>query len=207
MLAWIRSSLIRWLLGVTGVASCFVGALFTYKTHYEHPQYQYLPVDNEWREHLHAVIEASRKGITASGSAELVVDVSGAVDKPGVYKFSSGSRVQEAILAAGGFATKASKQFIHHELNLANTLRDKDKIYIPFEDENAVGLTSAESNLIDVNTVSVEQLDQLPGIGDQRAQSIVKNRPYADGAELQSKTKIPRSVFENIESLGYELTY
>lgn len=207
-----RRSLLRWVLGSAGVASCLAGATFTYKTHYEHPQYRYLPVDQEWRDHLQGILEMSRREVAASGSAEILVDISGAVEKPGVYKISSGGRVQEAILAAGGFAMEADKEFIHRDLNLANMVRDKDKIYIPFAGETIGhqgvddGLES-NSKVVNMNTATQAVLDSLVGIGEQRAIALIKNRPYEGLGDILDKTGISQSVFDKIIQEGYELTY
>lgn len=200
------------MLGSAGVAGCLTGAVFTYKTHYEHPQYRYLPVDQEWRDHLQGILEISRREVAASGPAEILVDVSGAVQKPGVYKISPGGRVQEVILAAGGFIADADKEFIHRDLNLANVVRDKDKIYIPFageavSDRTTGGQGDDSSRKINMNTASQAVLDSLVGIGEQRAIALVSNRPYEGLQDLVDRTGISKSVFEKIIQEGYELTY
>lgn len=207
---WVRRSLLKVVLGGAGLASCLAGAVFTYKTHYEHPQYRYVPVDQEWRDHLQEIIEISRREVAASGPAEILVDVSGAVEKPGVYTISSGGRVQEAVLAAGGFTVEADKQFIHQDLNLANVVRDRDKIYIPFIGETGrigAGTVSADNRVVDMNSASLTTLTSLTGIGDKRAEAIISNRPYHSIDDLVSKAGISISVFNKIIEEGYQLIY
>jgi DNA uptake protein ComE-like DNA-binding protein len=203
----------QFLLGGGGFLSLLAGALFTYKTQYEHPQYRYLPADQEWRDHLKAVIEASRQRVEQASPSALMVDVAGAVAKPGVYSLSSGARVQEAILAAGGFAVAADQQYIHQELNLADSVRDKGKIYVPYAGESvAAGQTpaaggSAAAKTIDVNVAAASALETLPGIGAKRAADIIANRPYQDAAALQEKAGLSGSVINGIIQSGYQLIY
>lgn len=66
----------------------------------------------------------------------ITVDVSGAVLMPGAYQLSQDSRLQDAILLAGGFANQADRQYIHQQLNLADKLSDQQKIYIPSTGED-----------------------------------------------------------------------
>ena len=65
----------------------------------------------------------------------IVVDVSGAVNQPGLYKLDDGARVGEAIALAGGISSDASVVYVSKIINLAEKLGDTDKVYIPFEIE------------------------------------------------------------------------
>ncbi len=67
----------------------------------------------------------------SSESAKLTIDVSGAVKNPGVYTFVYGSRVSDAITAAGGFSDKADLDTIAIQINQASILSDGAKVYIP----------------------------------------------------------------------------
>lgn len=80
-------------------------------------------------------------GAPASESArlkEIIIDVSGAVVKPGVYHLNFDSRVQDALVAAGGLAGSADRNWVEKNLNLAVKLRDGGKIYIPHEGESRI---------------------------------------------------------------------
>ena len=108
----------------------------------------------------------------------VVVQVTGLVSEPGVYSLPPGSRVQDAINAAGGLTASS-------RINLAAELRDGQQLVVREEPEgqNAAGADdesgSAEDDpnvLLDLNTASASQLDQLPGIGPSRAAAIVEFR-------------------------------
>jgi competence protein ComEA len=128
-----------------------------------------------------------------SSPAALVVHVAGAVARPGVYEVAGGSRVHDAIDAAGGAVRRADPG----ALNLAAPLSDGERIYVPRVGETvsiAVGdapdsSDAAPTGPIDVNHATVEQLDVLPGIGPATAAAIVDHReqngPFATVDDLE----------------------
>lgn len=133
---------------------------------------------------------------------DLVVDVAGAVNNPGVYQVSAGSRLGEAIDKAGGFAGTADWGYVARGMNLAAKIQDGAKVYVPFEGEEAetdlmesVG-TVAGSSVVNANTASEAELDALWGIGEARAKTIVENRPYSSVEDLRDKAQIPANVIE-----------
>ncbi len=143
--------------------------------------------------------------------APLVVDVAGAVPRPGVYELPGGSRVKDAVEAAGGFLAEADKATI----NLAAPLADGQRLEIPFlEGTQPLGVARAEEaqpELIDINTADVETLSTLPGIGPTLAQRIVDYRTtYGDFyyiEDIMNVDGIGSDTFENIKDLimtGYE---
>jgi competence protein ComEA len=117
----------------------------------------------------------------------LVVHVAGAVQRPGVYRLSGGSRVVDAVTMAGGAIAGADVD----ALNLAAPVADGERIYVPIEGETpppALASGSGGDGLppagpVDLNTATVEQLDDLPGVGPVTAQAIVahrdRNGPFA----------------------------
>lgn len=135
------------------------------------------------------------------------VDVSGAVNKPGVYQLMMGSRIEEAIVAAGGFAQTASGEYISKYLNMAQKLSDGTKIYVPFEGD----LTSPSSyagqgvagakvqSKVNINTASQSELESLPGIGPVTASKIISERSYQKIEDLIEKKIVGKSVFEKIK--------
>src|SRR3989344_3296713 len=81
------------------------------------------------------------KGSIMESESYIQVDVSGAVNNPGVHKLTSGARVEEAIAAAGGLSGYADQNFISKSLNRSQKISDGIKIYIPFEgDQVPVGV-------------------------------------------------------------------
>lgn len=146
------------------------------------------------------------------GSREMAVDISGAVNKPGVYYFPEGSRLYEAIKRAGGLSEKADKHFIYKDINHASILTDQQKIYIPSFDEieseqDSVQMTdggstnSPDSAGISINNADESELDSLPGIGPISARKIIDNRPYTTIRELTDKKIITSSVFDKVKEL------
>ena len=136
---------------------------------------------------------------------EIVVDVAGAVEKPGVYKLLSNSRIGDALVVAGGLAASADREWVAGTLNLAEKLEDGEKVFIPESSDNrtfqSVGVSEIQKNQkININTASLSELDTLTGIGAARAQAIVDNRPYSKTEELISKARIPQSVYDKISS-------
>jgi len=141
---------------------------------------------------------------------DVLVDISGSVNRPGVYRFEVGSRTGRAIEAAQGFSETADLAWISQNLNLASQLQDGSKLYIPSVGEIDADDTSPESasvlgsTLISVNTASSAELETLSGIGEARAQTIISNRPYQNLHDLQQKTKIPLSILqENKDKITY----
>ena len=146
---------------------------------------------------------------TAPGSeqASVYVYVCGQVVHPDVYQMAAGSRVFEAVRAAGSFTEKADR----NALNLADTVKDGQKIYVPAIGESSsaaagsdAGTGTAQARL-NINTASVEQLDTLPGIGRTRAQAIVayreKNGPFEDIRGLLKVSGIKEGTFSKFEDL------
>jgi len=117
-----------------------------------------------------------------------MVDVVGAIAHPGVVRLPSGSRVLDALLAAGGMTGEADL----FALNKAALLRDGMRIYVPRPGE-AIPAGSAASpaeTKINVNAATAAELDALPGVGPATAAAIVRSRatkPFASVDELQTR--------------------
>jgi len=144
-----------------------------------------------------------------------IVEVAGAVINPGVYELKPGARIEDALIAAGGFSQEADRVWIEKMINQAALVKDGQKIYIPKEDEqsdlksaanfgeivsNEGGVLSLGEGLINVNTASQKELEALVGIGPVYAQNIIEHRPYSTVEELVSKSAINKSVFEKIKN-------
>jgi len=132
----------------------------------------------------------------------LVVDVSGAVAHPGVYRLPGGSRVVDALLAAGGMTGEADLA----ALNKAAPIRDGQRIYVPRPGELVPpGSATSEAQLkLDLNRATAGELESLPGIGPATAARIVRSRnarPFAKVEELQTRGLVPARVFADIRDL------
>lgn len=152
-----------------------------------------------------ATVEIVRGGSELGEKSDLLyVDIAGAVEKPGVYKLPSGSRIGDALVLAGGLAASADREWVAKTINLASEVKDGAKVYIPEKSQitNSQIPNSKQinnSNLININTASLGELDTLAGIGEARAQAIIDNRPYESIEELVNKAKIPQSVYDKIK--------
>lgn len=113
------------------------------------------------------------------GSGDLVVDVTGAVRDPGVYRMPAGSRVNDAVARAGGAAPLAQLEAI----NLAARLADGQQVVVPERlpgGAAAVGVAGVEGP-ISLGTATVEQLEEIEGIGPVTAEAIVAFRDEHGG--------------------------
>src|SRR5439155_3730793 len=132
----------------------------------------------------------------------IVVDVAGAVAKPGVYRLVAGSRIVDALLAAGGMTGEADLA----ALNKAAPIRDGQRIYVPRPGEMVPpGSATSEAQLkLDLNRATASELESLPGIGPATAGRIVRSRnahPFAKVEELQTRGLVPARVFADIRDL------
>jgi competence protein ComEA len=128
--------------------------------------------------------EAAATASPAAAAARLVVYVTGAVRRPGVYRLADGARVQDAVLRAGGPTRRANLTAV----NLAAPLADGEQVLVPGSIPAAVaaaegaaqpaagGAGSTPAAPIQLSIATAEQLDTLPGIGPVTAQKIVDYR-------------------------------
>ena len=129
-------------------------------------------------ESLMAPVGSASTATTAGGA--LVVHAAGAVNRPGVYELRAGARVQDLLAAAGGGAPGAQLD----RLNLAAPLVDGSQVYVPREGEAAppgASGSGAPAGPLDLNTATVAQLEELPGVGPATAQAIVAAREELGG--------------------------
>ena len=112
-------------------------------------------------------------------SGEVVVDVTGAVRRPGVYRMPAGSRVNDAVARAGGAAPRAQLEAI----NLAARLADGQQVVVPERvPGGAVGVAAGgEEGPISLGTATVEQLEEIEGIGPVTAGDIIAFRDEHGG--------------------------
>jgi competence protein ComEA len=122
---------------------------------------------------------ADTGGFSIAGQAgDLVVDVTGAVRDPGVYRMPAGSRVNDAVARAGGAAPAAQLEAI----NLAARLADGQQVVVPERLPGGAAIAAAGAEgPISLGTATVEQLEEIEGIGPVTAGAIVEYRDEHGG--------------------------
>ena len=148
-----------------------------------------------------------KAGESGESGGKLLVDVAGAVIKPGVYELKAGARINEALIAAGGLGEAADREWVEKNLNLAAKVTDGQKIYIPSREESNTNKDSPRSTLqglslkekININTASSAELDTLWGVGEATAKKIIDSRPYGAVEELLTKKAVKNNVYEAIK--------
>jgi len=138
----------------------------------------------------------------------VIVYITGAVPRPGVYALPKNARVQDAISAAGGFLAEAEKS----QINLAALLEDGEKLDIPFiEGASPIlgtpvpAVETSTTELININTASVSELDSLPGIGPTLAQRIIdyreQNGPFINAEDIINVPGIGTGNYERFKDM------
>ncbi len=127
------------------------------------------------------------------------VSVSGAVGSPGVVEVPAGARLVEVVDAAGGFTDDANTDV----LNLAGRVGDGEAVTIPRAGESTESVVSpGEDGLINLNTATATELDELPGIGDVLAGRIIDRRetvgPFTSVDQLSEIEGISPRLVEEI---------
>ncbi len=139
-------------------------------------------------------------GPPPAGASEVVVSVGGEVRTPGLVRLPAGSRVDDAVRAAGGPVDPAATGL----LNLARVLVDGEQVLVGVElpEAAASGAGPQAGGLLDLNLASASDLDALPGIGPVLAQRIVdwraENGRFASVDQLREVTGIGESKYEDL---------
>ena len=166
------------------------------------------------------VMEMPRGGqvqVVQAGSSEpsqdepsLVVDVAGAVARPGVYRLPAGSRVGDAIAAAGGYSKDVDTRRAEAQLNLAARVQDGEQIWVPRRGEASQAVSSpgpaaaGSPGPVNLNTASEAELDSLPGIGPVTAQKIIAARqqqPFGSVQDLLTRKLVSAGTFAKLRDL------
>lgn len=153
---------------------------------------------------------------TQNTSSEIVVEIAGSIQKPGVYKLSGNSRVEDLLTVSGGLSLEADRDWVNKNINRASKLTDGQKIYIYSQSEvtsakenggiklDQVVLGDSSSKLVNINTASQKELESLVGIGPVLAQKIIDKRIYSKPEDLVEKGVLTLKTFEKIKS---DITY
>lgn len=165
-----------------------------------------------------SVSEATVQSVGQVQSAlQIVVHVAGEVRRPGVYELPPGSRIIDAVNAAGGITARADVEVI----NLATPLIDSSQVYVPAKGSVRqqsfarpqpgmnVGASTdsqqASSGLVNINRATAAELEKLPGVGPSTAQAIIDYRnshgPFASPEDLLNVKGIGPSKFAAMQPL------
>ena len=148
-------------------------------------------------------------GVTGLPAARVVVDVVGAVRRPGLYRLEQGTRIADAVARAGGATGKADLSMV----NLAAPLADGEQVVVPKRGPagaaagaGAAGAgAAATTGPVHLSTATLEQLDSLPGIGPVTAQKILdyraQNGGFASVDDLDAVPGIGPARLEDLRDL------
>ncbi|MEO6472972.1 MAG: ComEA family DNA-binding protein, partial [Aeromicrobium sp.] len=133
---------------------------------------------------------------------ELVIDVEGKVGRPGIVTLPKGSRVVDAIKAAGGVKGKADISV----LNMARKITDGEQILVGIAPVAGVAAApGAPGTHVNLNTATAEQLDELPGVGPVTAKSILdwrtKNGSFTKVEDLLDVKGIGQATLDDLRDL------
>ena len=150
-------------------------------------------------------LKSTTQGLPTISAQDIgvLVHVVGGVNHPGIYQISPGSRVIDAVMAAGGIAPGASDCGI----NLARQVSDGEQIVISVDTACSAekGQVHAGGALLSLNNATAEELDGLPGIGPTLAQRILEwreaNGSFVDINQLNDVPGIGDKVFETLREL------
>jgi len=145
---------------------------------------------------------AAGAGVTGLPSSRVVVDVVGAVRRPGLYRLAHGSRIADALTRAGGATAKADLA----QVNLAAPLADGEQVVVPRRGAGVAGgvagSVAGAAAPVQLSTATLEQLDSLPGIGPVTAQKILDYRQkHGAFSSLEELDAIPGIGPSRIEQL------
>lgn len=151
---------------------------------------------------------------SVSANEKIAIDVAGAVTNPGVYNFTSGQIIEDAIKQAGGLTDQADLELMARTVNRAAELQNHGKVYIPVKGATnyimadgtvSSSAPSAATGPVNINTGSSTELDTLPGIGPVTAGYIIdyrtKKGPFKRKEDLMKVSGISSSKYAKLKDL------
>lgn len=153
------------------IISCIAGGILLFITSKTEPKKAVVVTDHS-SNGVEDVQESSSSG-TVENVDQVMVDVKGEVQHPGVYDISIHARVDDVLALAGGLTENADEL----QINKAQKVHDEMMIYVPRIDETAQDdIASSTSQTVRINYASKEEIVELPGIGPSKADAIVQYR-------------------------------
>lgn len=159
-----------------------------------------------------SVTERDQEDTEAIKDTGICVFVCGAVKQEGVYELPIGARINDALLAAGGFAENAAEQVV----NLADFIEDGQRIYFPTEEEvqeqperwqdpeTETNGQTMEAGVVNINTAGKEELMSLSGIGEAKAENIITYREtqgaFEKTEDIMNVNGIGENLFQKIKN-------
>ena len=135
----------------------------------------------------------------ASLRGEIYVYVSGCVMNPGVYILPDGSRIYDAVNAAGGVTSEGDESL----MNPVNIISDGDRIVVPQKKDITEEKGSIDNGVVNINQAAVAELTTLPGIGETRAKAIIayrdKHGSFSKPEDIMKVSGIKEGTFEKIK--------
>jgi len=184
---------LRWIDGILGLGLIFlaVGIGMEYRMKVA-PKTEVEIIKNEGR-------------VMDEGKGKILVDVGGAVEKPGVYELETGVRIKDALVMAGGLSAMADREWVEKNLNQAGEVWDGMKIYVP-ELGRVLGSSNKVTSdnqtvsniMINLNTASQGELEELPGIGPAMAGRIIEYREVNSGFRHVEEVKLVKGIGDKL---------
>lgn len=157
-------------------------------------------------------VALSRPAEDRKSERKIFVHVGGAVQRPGLYSLTDGSRIDDAVRAAGGVLEDADLD----ALNLAARVKDGDKVLVPSRSDTAAAsggpgppgaAPNTQGGLVNLNTATVADLETLPGIGPALAQRIIDFRERNGGFRtVEDLLEVPGIGAKKFEELREHVT-
>ncbi|RPK05383.1 hypothetical protein BSBH6_02085 [Bacillus subtilis] len=154
-------------------------------------------------------IDVKQEAAKDESNETIVIDIKGAVQHPGVYEMRIGDRVSQAIEKAGGTSEQADEM----QVNLAELLQDGTVVYIPKKGEEtavrqgagfAVQSGGGKGELVNINTATIEELQDISGVGPSKAEAIAayreENGRFQTIEDITKVSGIGEKSFEKIKS-------
>ena len=154
--------------------------------------------------HIEKEVSKSNSEMDEKVEENVVIDISGEVKYPGIYKMKGRVRLYEVIEKAGGLKEEANI----NSINQARYVNDGEKILIPsmknLDNKESITDNSSSDNLININFATKEELMKLPGVGDVTANMIIEYREkssFTKKEDIKNVNGIGEATYKKIESM------